>query len=246
MLPDGTDTFRPEPSRLSYAGLVPATPPLVRDRLRPALLGAGLAAGASAVAIAGCAGWVRRAARGHLFGEADVPPRPVALILGAQVYPDGTPAPFLAARLDLGRRLYESGRVRALLVSGDAMAAEYDEPVAMRRYLLAAGVPAEKVVADPAGFDTYDSCARARRIYGVTGVVVVTQGYHLPRRWRPRGLGLDAVGAGDGTIDPRSLAWRRRAVRDQVACVKTVIDLLSRRDPALGAPDGRLTRALAN
>ena len=81
----------------------------------------------------------------------------------------------------------------------------------------------------------------------MTGVVVVTQGYHLPRAVATcRALGLDAVGVGRRHLDPRSLAWRRGAVRDQVACVKTVIDLLSRRDPALGAPDGRLTRALAN
>jgi vancomycin permeability regulator SanA len=226
---------------------VPSTPPpLVRDPFRLGALAAGLAAGVSAAAVAACAGWVHSTARGHLFTEDAVPPRPVALILGAQVYPDGTPAPFLAARLDLGRRLYEAGRVRALLVSGDAMAPEYDEPVAMRNYLLAAGVPAEKVIADPAGFDTYDSCARARRIYGVTAVILVTQGYHLPRAVATaRALGLDAVGAGDDTVDPRSPAWRRGAVRDQVACVKTVIDLLSRRDPALGAPDGRVSRALA-
>lgn len=220
--------------------------PLVPGRSRQVLLGAGLAAAGSAVATAACAGWVHRVARGHLFGEADVPPRPVGLVLGAQVYPDGTPAPFLAARLELGRRLHEAGRVRALLVSGDAMAPEYDEPLAMRRYLLAAGVPADQVVADPAGFDTYDSCARARRIYGVTGVVMITQGYHLPRAVATaRALGLDAVGVGDETVDRRSLSWRRGAVRDQVACVKTVLDLLSRRDPALGAPDRSIARALA-
>ncbi|MDQ7903953.1 hypothetical protein RB614_05380 [Phytohabitans sp. ZYX-F-186] len=81
------------------------------------------AAGALALtaAVAGSVIWVRTAAGGHIFTAEEVPPAPVALVLGAQVYPDGTPSPFLAARLDVARRLLETGKVRAILVSGDHM-----------------------------------------------------------------------------------------------------------------------------
>ena len=198
-----------------------------------------------AAAVAGSAAWVRATARGQVFAEADVPPAPVALVLGAQVEPDGTPSPFLAGRLDVARRLYASGRVRAILVSGDNLAVEYNEPKAMRDYLIAAGVPAAKVVADYAGFDTYDSCARAGRIFGVSELVVVSQSYHLPRAVATcRALGLQACGVGDETARQYAPAWRRGVIRDQVACVKTIIDLLTRRDPVLGARELGVDRAL--
>ena len=68
-----------------------------------------------------------------------------------------------------------------LLLSGDHMRWEYDEPGAMRAWLIAHGVPDTKIVLDYAGFDTYDSCARASRVFGVQRAIVVTQTYHLPR-----------------------------------------------------------------
>lgn len=208
------------------------------------VVGLGLLA---AVAVAGSVAWVRTTAAGHTYGDADlssVPTAPVALVLGAQVYPGGRPSPFLAGRLDLAKKLYDTGRVRVILVSGDNMAREYNEPDAMRSYLLAAGVPADKVVADYAGFDTYDSCARAQRIFGVDRLLVVTQGYHLPRAVATcRALGLDAEGVGDTSVSG-SEAWRRGALRDQVATVKTVWDVATRRDPVLGRRETSVERAL--
>ncbi len=124
------------------------------------LAGVGLA---GALLLAGSIGYVRLTAAGHLFSEAEVPAAPVALVLGAKVFPDGTPSPFLAARLDVAHRLYQAGKVQVVVVSGDNMAKEYNEPEAMRTYLVNAGMPAEAVVIDYAGFDTYDSCARALR-----------------------------------------------------------------------------------
>jgi vancomycin permeability regulator SanA len=115
----------------------------------------------------------------------------------------------------------------------------------MRTYLTTHGVPADRIVTDRAGLDTYDSCARALRIFGVGDVVIVSQGYHLPRAvGTARRLGLRAVGVGDETARWRSYPWWRGVLRDQVACVKTVWDLASRRDPVLGPPDDRVQRAL--
>ena len=209
------------------------------------LVGGTLAAG---TAVLGSVGWVRATAAGHTYADADlarVPATPVALVLGAQVYPSGRPSPFLAGRLDLAKRLYDAGLVEVLLVSGDNGAREYDEPAAMRRYLVDAGVPADRVVTDHAGFDTYDSCSRAQRIFGVERLTVVTQDYHLPRAVATcRALGLDAVGIGD-TGFRGTEAWLRGTFRDQVACVKTVVDLVTRRDPVLGVRETSVDDALA-
>jgi vancomycin permeability regulator SanA len=215
-----------------------------RTRLGRAALFLGGVGVAGIALLAGSVGYVRLTAAGHLYSEAEVPPRPVALVLGAMVFPDGTPSPFLAARLDLAHRLYLARKVRVVVVSGDNGAKEYNEPEAMRNYLIDAGVPAEAVVADYAGFDTYDSAARALRIFGVDQLMVVTQSYHLPRAVATcRALGIDAIGVGDDSVR-RAVAWRRGAIRDQLACVKTVFDLISGRDPVLGEPETSVSEAL--
>jgi vancomycin permeability regulator SanA len=198
------------------------------------------------ILLAGSIGYIRLTAAGHLYTEDQVPTAPVALVLGAKVYPDGTPSPYLAARLDVAHRLYQAGKVRVVVVSGDNMAKEYNEPDAMRTYLINAGMPAEAVVADYAGFDTYESCARALRIFGVEQLIVVTQSYHLPRAVATcRALGVDATGVGDNSVRRLGRTWLHGVIRDQLACVKTVIDLVTRRDPVLGQRETSVTEALA-
>lgn len=207
------------------------------------MLGVGVVGAAAAVGAS--VGFVRLRAAGHLHPEAAAPSAPVALVLGAQVYPSGTPSPFLAARLELARRLLATGTVRVLLLSGDGAAPEYDEPAAMAAYLAARGVPADRLVLDRFGLDTYDSAYRARHVYGVGRLLVVTQAYHLPRAVATcRALGIDADGVGDVAVRRLSSAWVRGMLRDQVACVKTVIDLLSRRQPVLEPPPRSVLEAL--
>ncbi|NBE80680.1 SanA/YdcF family protein [Micromonospora rubida] len=194
-----------------------------------AVVGAALLAGGTVASVQ----WIRGGAEGHIFAERDVPDAPVALVLGTKVHPDGTPSPFLTARLEIARRLLAAGKVRAILLSGDNMNPDYDEPTAMRRWLLDQGVPAEKVVLDYAGFDTYDSCARAKRIFGVERATVVTQSFHLPRAVAVcRRLGVDASGVGDETAREYDRTWRISSTREYGACVKAAVDLLSGRDPA--------------
>lgn len=184
------------------------------------------------VAVVASVMWVRSGAEGHIFTEEAVPEAPVALVLGAQVYADGTPSPFLAARLDVAQRLLAAGKVQALLVSGDHMSWAYDEPGAMLRWLLDRGVPARKIVLDHAGFDTYDSCARASRVFGVHRAIVVTQTYHLPRAvMLCRRLGVDANGVGDDTVRRHRRPWATSSTRELGACVKAVGDVVSGRDP---------------
>ncbi|GAA2219513.1 vancomycin high temperature exclusion protein [Micromonospora olivasterospora] len=208
-----------------------------------ALAGAVLATTGTAASVA----WVRGDAEGHLFAERDVPEAPVALVLGTRVDPDGTPSPFLTARLEIARRLLAAGKVQAILLSGDNMHHDYNEPDAMRRWLLDRGVPARRLVPDCAGFDTYDSCARAKRIFGVDRATVVTQSFHLPRAVAVcRRLGVEANGVGDDTARAYARTWRVSATREYGACVKAALDVLSRRDPVhLGRRETGVDDALA-
>jgi vancomycin permeability regulator SanA len=187
---------------------------------------------AAPAAVVGSALWLRAASRGHVHTLDTVPAAPVVLVLGAQVHPDGTPSPFLAARLDLARRLYEAGTVRAILVSGDHGAWAYDEPGTMSRWLVERGVPERKVVQDHAGFDTYDSCVRARKVFGVEDLIVVTQSFHVRRAVALcRAAGMTASGVGDDSARQFTAAWERGAFRERLAGVKAAYDVVSGRDP---------------
>ena len=196
--------------------------------------------------IGGPAVFAKLTARPHTFTVSSVPATPVALVLGAQIYPDGTPSTYLKGRLDTAKRLYDAGKVRAILVSGDNSDRYYNEPDGMRNYLIRKGVPADKVIADYAGFDTYDSCVRAQRIFGVDRLTVVTQGYHLPRALTTcRLVGIDADGVGDYSTDFGPV-WRQGQLRELGANIKMVIDVVTRRTPTLGPYETSVDEALAH
>jgi len=110
-----------------------------------------------------------------------VPGAPVALVLGAGLNRDGTPGLVLRDRVATASDLYFSGKVQKLLMSGDNSTDYYDEPGAMKDFALSLGIPEEDIVLDFAGRRTYDSCFRAKAIFGIDQLIVVTQAYHLPR-----------------------------------------------------------------
>ncbi|WP_367131660.1 vancomycin high temperature exclusion protein [Saccharothrix sp. HUAS TT1] len=191
--------------------------------------------------------WVQTSSAGYRHSAADVPDAPVALVLGAGLTRAGTPTPFLAGRLDVAADLHRRGKVEVLLVSGDNSTTEYDEPSAMRAYLIGKGVPADVVVADYAGLDTWDSCTRAKRIFGVERATVVTQEFHLPRAVALcRSAGIEAFGVGH---DTSGRWWSTTAYghfREGVAAGKAMWDgLVAKPDPRfLGPREDGVTSAL--
>jgi vancomycin permeability regulator SanA len=153
--------------------------------------------------------------------EGAVPLTRVAIVFGAGIRPDGRLSRILADRVDAAIALYQQGRVQKLLMTGDNSRVDYDEVSAMRRYALTRGVAAADITRDYAGFRTYDSCFRARAIFGVTEAVLVTQRYHLPRAvYTCRALGVAAVGVGTpdwGAYHPLLIA--RYQLREAIATV---------------------------
>jgi vancomycin permeability regulator SanA len=204
------------------------TPWVLAALLAPALVAAPLA-------------WFAASTDGRRTTVDRAQARPVALVLGAGLRTDGWPTLLLARRLDIAAELYHRGTVDAVLVSGAD-----DEPVAMRTYLLAAGVPAAKIVGDAAGFRTWDSCVRAREVYGVRSAIVVTQEFHLPRAVVLCGAaGIDAIGVGDASLRARRTATVYGWLREIPAAVKALGDTLFRPAPPLmGEPTNTLTDAV--
>lgn len=195
------------------------------------------------VAMIGSWVWIRLSADARVYSVATVPPAPVALVLGARVTPDGAPGSYLEPRLRDAKALYDTGKVRVILVSGDNGSVEYDEVTAMRTWLTQHGVPPEKVVADYAGFDTYDSCTRAARIFGVRQAIVVTQDFHVRRAvFLCSHAGIDTTGVASAAPDNDF----RYQVREVPAALKAVVDEVVQPDPKyLGRQETGVADALA-
>jgi vancomycin permeability regulator SanA len=203
---------------------------------RRRLLYGAAAIGALILLVAAPALIVRFDTRGDRSTDpASLPHRQVAIVLGAGIRTDGTPTLFLRDRLRGAIRLYELGKVDGLLMTGDNHVVTHDEATAMRDYAVAQGVPPAAITLDYAGFDTYDSCYRAKAVFGVQSAIVVTQSYHLPRAvYTCRGVGIDAVGLGVpdwGTYPDSQMAHYQ--LREVLASVKAMWDV------DVGHPDPR-------
>lgn len=182
----------------------------------------------------------------HIVSPDEARPAEAVIVLGAYVYPDGHPSDMVADRLETAYSLYREGKARKILLTGDHGRVEYDEVNAMRRYLEGKGVPTEDVFMDHAGFDTYDSMYRARDVFQVHDVIVLTQRFHLPRAvYIARQLGLNA----QGVVADRHRYLRAEyyEARELAARIKAFGEVLIGRKPIFLGPaipitgDGRAT-----
>ncbi|MGW2559895.1 SanA/YdcF family protein [Streptomyces sp. NPDC001514] len=189
--------------------------------------------------------WLHAVADSRIRAVADVPARDVAVVFGAGLW-KGRPTPYLAHRLDTAAELYRTGKVKVVLVTGDNSRAEYDEPDAMRAYLTARGVPAGRIVSDYAGFDTWDSCVRAKKIFGVDRAVLVTQGFHIKRAIALcESAGVESYGV--GVAEPQDATWYYGGAREMFAAGKAALDAAFEPDPRfLGRQERGVTEALAS
>ncbi len=207
-------------------------------KLKRKLLGAAGCGVAAVVLLGGLRLWAERRVRSRIYTRVtDVPPHSVALVLGAGLWPDGSLTPVLADRVAVAADLYHAGVVQKLLCSGDNRFAGYNEPQAMLEHAVRLGVPEQDVVLDYAGRRTYDSCYRARAIFGVERVVVVTQRFHVARAlYLCDALGVDGVAA---VADRRNYSDRRIVweTREYLALALAWWDVSVRRPtPVLGEP----------
>jgi vancomycin permeability regulator SanA len=200
-------------------------------------IAAGLSFAAAALVLS-CNLVVARANAYETSDPARVPSRPIAIIFGAGLNPDGTPSGMLADRIDGGIALLRAHRVHGLLFTGDNGTVTYNELAAMRKYALAHGVPPSALTEDYAGFDTYDSCYRARTIFGVRAAVLVTQGFHLGRAlFLCRAMGIDAVGLSEpdwSKYDHRMMF--DLTLREYLARTRAVVDVAFHRRATLLGP----------
>jgi SanA protein len=207
-----------------------------RTVVRMIIGGAGAVA-LLAVVVAAANAVVLLGGRGAKTDPRALPHAQAALVLGALVQPDGRPSGMLEDRIRAAAALYRDGRVDKVLASGDHGRPDYDEVNAMRRGLVALGVPDADIFTDHAGFATLDSVVRARKVFNVHSVIVVTQPFHMPRAlWLARRAGLTAhgldAGAGNGYGSKGTIA----RVREVFARTKAVGDIVTGAQPAFLGP----------
>ncbi len=157
-----------------------------------------------------------------------------------QVYGEtGAPPRSCETEFATAAALYQAGKVQKLLMSGDNSDLYYNEPEAMRQFALGLGVPDEAIVLDYAGRRTYDTCYRAREIFGIDSAILVTQAFHLPRAiYSCNMLGLPAVGvpADQRQYRQRSIAWWN--LRELPATLVALWEIhYSKPIPILGDPE---------
>lgn len=173
------------------------------------------------------------------FQEKNSPSARVAIVFGAGLRRDGSPTPILRDRVKTAADLYFSGKVEKILMSGDNRFIYYNEPESMRQYALSLGVPDAAIVLDYAGRRTYDTCYRAKAIFGAREALLVTQKFHLPRAvFLCNALGLKSYGVEANNNRYRKISLLIWNVREQIATMGAFIDVyLSHPVPVLGKPE---------
>lgn len=137
------------------------------------------------------------------------------IVPGCQVYEDMTPSPMLKDRLDGAISLYQNEVAEKIIVSGDSSAQKLDEPWVMRNYLVAAGIPAEKIFIDQDGIDTYDTVYRSQAIFGVKRGVLATQEFHLERAlYIASRLDIDLKGYATDFYQYKQITRIKNSIRD--------------------------------
>lgn len=154
----------------------------------------------------------------------DWPHPRVAIVFGASVLGNRHLSPVLADRVETAIQLYQAKKIDRILVSGDNRHASYNEPRAMQEYLIARSIPTTDILLDPSGRSTYETCLRARTVFGLRRAVLVTQEFHLPRAlYIANQLGLEAVGMA-GTLRP-SLQVDYQSLRELAAEFKAFYNI---------------------
>ena len=176
---------------------------------------------------------VKRSVEGRIYDDvALVPYNKVAVLLGTGKYNrNGSTNAFYVRRLRACQQLYQAGKIEHVLISGDNSHTNYDEPTWMKEDLVALGIPPETIHLDYAGFRTLDSMVRAKEVFGLDRFTIVSQPFHNERAlYLAEQKGIDAVAFNAENVPIRR--WQlRMTVREWLARVNAVMDILLRRQP---------------
>jgi len=170
--------------------------------------------------------WIVTSTKSRVFTESSkLPAHRVALVLGtSHKLVGGKPNPYFEKRMDVAAALYNEGKIDQFLLSGDNRTRYYNEPLEMRKALIARGVLPSAITLDYAGLRTLDSVVRSKEIFGQHQLTIITQPFHSYRAlFIGDYYGIEAVAMVADEPDPESTTGVR--IREYFARVKAVLDL---------------------
>ena len=175
--------------------------------------------------------YIQFSTKKYIFSDVQTVPKVyTGLVLGSMVFENGTPSGVVTQRLDKAIELYKAGKIKRILVSGDHGQDNYDEVNAMKNYLLKNGIPLEDIFLDHAGFDTYSSMVRAKDIFEIDDVIIITQRFHLPRSvYIARKKRMNAYGVVSNSEGRYETYYNKG--RDKISRVKAFFDVMFNRKP---------------
>jgi SanA protein len=170
--------------------------------------------------------WIFQSAKSYVFTNPDdLPVNDIGLVLAARVrIRGGRISPYFVGRNEAAAKLYHAGKVKKLLLSGESRANGYNEPAEMKASLLKLGVPESAMTLDSSCKRTLDSIVRAREVFGLNRLTIITDDFHTSRAlFLSRYYGIDAVAFSSARI-PLETSMGNRA-REWLARVKAVLDV---------------------
>ncbi len=160
-----------------------------------------------------------------------IPKNKVGLVLGTSSrLVEGGINPYYAHRIEATIELFRAGKIDFVLVSGDNGTIYYNEPATIKNDLIKAGIPEDKIFLDYAGFRTLDSVVRAKEVFGLDKVTIISQEFHNERAiYLGSHKGLEAIGYNAKDIGGSEAV--KVHIREYFARVKVFIDLLLNTQP---------------
>jgi len=172
---------------------------------------------------------INNGSKNYIYSDINkLPHAQVAVIPGAGILLNGDLSPVLKDRADMAITIYKNGIVGKILVTGDNGSLSHNEVNPVRNYLLKNGVSDQDIFLDHAGFDTYSSMYRAREVFLVDSMIVVSQSFHLPRAvYIARHLGITVY----GMVADRGHYLLYNDIREMFGDVKALSNLFFDRQP---------------
>jgi SanA protein len=165
------------------------------------------------------------ASKGRLYSDVSaIPATKVGLVFGTTDRVNGRENRYFRYRMDAAVRVWKAGKVETLIVSGDNRNRYYNEPEKMKQALVERGVPAERIVCDPRGLRTLDSVVRAKEIFGIHSILLISQRFQNERGvYLAQANGIQAYGF--NARDVEAQAGMKTRVREVGARVKMWLDV---------------------
>lgn len=179
---------------------------------------------------------IQKAKDKHFETIENVTPKKVGLLLGTSKHlANGRINLYYKYRIDAAVELFNAGKIQFILVSGDNRKENYNEPEMMQADLIAAGIPANRIVLDYAGFRTLDSILRCKEVFGETDIVVISQKFHNERAiYLAEANGMNAIGYDAKDVNLK--AGIKVVIREKFARVKMLLDLVTNKQAKFYGP----------